>query len=69
METTKTIRITGQEILEYYVSVAEDCTVAEARDVLENAKVVLNISEYGNYDKGDYKRSLKEIDIIYKTVN
>lgn len=65
MITTKTIKITGQEILEYYVSVAEDCTIAEAKDILKNAKVKLNIKEEGEFDKGSYKKTLNEIEIIY----
>lgn len=65
MTTIKTIKITGQEILEYYVSVSEDCTIAEARDILKNAEVKLDIKTEGDYDKGNYKESLKEIEISY----
>lgn len=59
MTTTKTIKITGQEILEHYVSVSEDCTIAEARDILKNAEVFINMTETG-------ARTLKEIEISYE---
>ena len=59
MTTTKTIKITGQEILEYYVSVSEDCTIAEARDILKRAEVFTSIIETG-------ARTLKEIEISYE---
>lgn len=59
MITTKTIKITGQEILEYYVSVSEDCTIAEARDILEKAEVFINTTEIG-------AKTLKEIEISYE---
>ena len=66
MTTTKTIKITGQEILEHYVSVSEDCTIAEARDILKNADVNLNIIETGDFDRGNHKKSLKEISLTYE---
>ena len=65
MITTKTIKITGQEILEYYVSVSEDCTVQEVRDILKNADINWGIIEEGDFDRGTYKRFLKEIKISY----
>jgi len=49
---------TGQEIIEHYVSVSEDCTIAEARDILKNAEVFVNMTETG-------ARTLKEIEISY----
>ncbi len=60
MKTTKTIKITGQEILEMFVSISEDCTIAEAKDILKNADVVINMTETG-------MRTLKEIEISYET--
>ena len=66
MTTTKTIKITGQEILEYYVSISEDCTIAEARDILKKAEVDYDIKKEGDYDRGNYKESLKEIEISYE---
>lgn len=66
MKTTKTIKITGQEILEYYVSVAEDCTIVEARDILKNAEIEYDIKEVANFDTGTYTRTLKEVEISYE---
>ena len=66
MTTTKTIKITGQEILEHYVSVSEECTIAEARDILKNANIFLDILQTGDFDAGTYKRSLKEILVTYE---
>lgn len=66
MTTTKTIKITGQEILEHYVSVSEYCTIAEARDILKNSKILLDIKEDGDFDKGTYNRTIKEIKISYE---
>ena len=65
MTTTKTIKISGKEILEYYVSVSENCTVSEARNIIEKAKIGYEIKNSGDYDKGNYKEELKEIEITY----
>lgn len=66
MTTTKTIKISGQEILEYYISVSEDCTISEARDIIKTANIFYDIKETGDFDRGTYERSLKEIKISYE---
>ena len=66
MKTIKTIKITGQEILELYVSISEECTISEARDILKSAEIELDILEEGDYDRGNYKITLKEIEISYE---
>lgn len=65
MKAIKKIKITGQEILEHFVSVSENCTIAEARNILKNADIYLDIEESGDFDRGTYNRTLKEIDIEY----
>ena len=65
MKTTKTIKVTSQEILEYYVSVVEDCTVAEARDILKNANIFYEIQDSGDFNMSNHNKTLKEILITY----
>ena len=59
MIATKTIKITGQEILEYYLSLSENCTILEAKDILKSAEVSLDILEEGDYDRG--RNSIKKV--------
>jgi len=47
MTTTKIIKITAQEILEHYVSSSEDCTIAEARNIIGSADIFYNFKEVG----------------------
>lgn len=62
----KTITITTQEILEHYVSLSEDCTISEAREIIKKAEIFYDIKESGNHDKGTYEQILKEIKITYE---
>ncbi len=65
MTTTKTIKITGQEILEHYVSVSENCTIAEARDIIKSAEIYYDVKKIGDIDRDNYEEILKEIEITY----
>lgn len=65
MKTTKTLTITASEILEYYISLSEDCTVAEARDIIKKSEIFYDIKESGDVDRGTYERVLKEIIIEF----
>lgn len=47
MTTTKIIKITVREILEHYVSSSEDCTIAEARNIIATADILYNFKEIG----------------------
>jgi hypothetical protein len=63
MTTTKTIKITGKEILEYYVSVSEECTIMEARDLISKALIDWNIKESGDYDRGTHRQWLEDVEV------
>jgi len=65
MKTTKTLIITASEILEYYISLSEDCTIAEARDIIKKSEIFYDIKESGDVDRGTYERVLKEIIIEF----
>lgn len=53
------------EILEYFISSAENCTIAEARYIIKNAIIDYDIKESGDYDRGNFTRELKTINIKY----
>ena len=65
MKVTKTIVISNSEILEYFISLSEDCTIQDAKDIIKKAQIEYDIKESGDYDRGTYKRELKEITIEF----
>lgn len=65
MKIKKQIEISESEILEYFISCAEECTIAEARDILKRATVTYDIKESGDFDRGNYNVELNSIDIEY----
>lgn len=65
MKITKQIEITKDDILEYFISSAENCTISEAREIIKRADIRYDIKESGDFDRGTYKVDLKTIDIEY----
>ena len=63
MEIKKSIIISRLDILEHFISVAENCTIAEARKILNSVEIDYEFTESGDYDKGNYYKELKEITI------
>ena len=66
MKTTKTIIITAEEILEDFVTLSENCTTTEAKEILMKADIYYKIKFSGSVDTGDYKEELKEIKITFE---
>lgn len=66
MKTTKTLIIKNKEILENYVSQAENCTIVEARLILHKADIYYDTESSGSVDTGDYKEVLYQIEITYE---
>ena len=66
MRTTKTLIIKSNEILKKYISEAENCTIAEARLILNKADIYYDIEFSGSVDTGDYKEVLNQIEITYE---
>lgn len=65
MTITKELIITKSEILEYFISVAENCTISEARDIIKKANIDYDIKELGDYDRGIYTKELIDITIKF----
>lgn len=63
MKTTKIIEIESHEILDYFVAVAEDCTISEARKLYNKSNVEWLIKEDGNHEHGNYRQWLESITI------
>lgn len=65
MKVSKTIIISKEEILEYFICEAESCTIREAKEIVKKATISYDIKESGDYDKGNYTRELNEIEIAF----
>lgn len=65
MKLTRTVEISQQEIIEQFISQAEDCTIAEARELIKKAEINYDIKESVYFDRGTFKRELKTITITY----
>lgn len=66
MKKKTVIEITKSDILELYISMSEGCTISEARKIIPNANMKIEISERGDYDKGNFKQDLEKITIEYE---
>lgn len=60
------IEISKLDILEHFISSAEECSVSEARQILNSADVEIDVTETGCHDKGDWKQELDKITITYE---
>lgn len=45
MKTKKVIEISESDILEHFISVSEDCTIAEARKIIAKADILWDIKD------------------------
>lgn len=66
MKKKTVIEITKSDILELYISMSEGCTRSEAMKIIPNANMQIEISERGDYDKGNFKQDLEKITIEYE---
>lgn len=62
MKTKKIIEISQDEILEHFVSSAENCTIAEARDIIKNAQIFWDIKDDREHE-WENKYSINKLEI------
>lgn len=65
IQITKTIIISGKQIIRDYICEALDLTIQEYNDKFSKSppQIYWEIEESGDHDKGDYKQELKELEI------